>query len=83
MSRTAFPVRVKQLAGTTPLDYLSGWRMTVASSALKNSDEAIAGIAERIGYLSDTAFSSAFKKATGQSPGRYRNSYRTSEDSRT
>ncbi|MDB5828723.1 MAG: AraC family transcriptional regulator, partial [Variovorax sp.] len=41
----------------------------------KDSDEAIAGIAERVGYLSDTAFSAAFKRQTGQSPGRFRTSW--------
>jgi len=30
------------------------------------------GIASRIGYLSDTAFSIAFKRSTGHSPGRFR-----------
>jgi AraC-like DNA-binding protein len=76
MSRTAFAVRFKQLTGSTPLDYLSAWRMTVARRALRKTDEGIAGIAERVGYLSDTAFSSAFKRATGQSPGSFRNSRR-------
>jgi AraC-like DNA-binding protein len=75
MSRTAFAVRFKSPTGTTPLDYLRVWRMTVARSALKDSDEAIAGIAERVGYLSDTAFSAAFKRQTGQSPGRFRTSW--------
>ncbi|XRD82542.1 helix-turn-helix transcriptional regulator [Dyella acidisoli] len=32
----------------------------------------MAQIAERIGYLSDTAFSIAFKRSHGQSPGRFR-----------
>jgi AraC-like DNA-binding protein len=72
MSRTAFATRFRQLVGTTPLDYLVNWRMTVARSALRKSDDSIADIAERSGYLSDTAFSAAFKRATGQSPGRYR-----------
>jgi AraC-like DNA-binding protein len=81
MSRTAFALRFKQLAGATPLDYLARWRMTLARRALRHSDEAIAGIAERVGYLSDTAFSSAFKRATGQSPARFRAESRTGADS--
>ena len=72
MSRTAFAVRFKTLTGTTPLDYLGGWRMTVARNALRHSDEAIARIAERIGYQSETAFSAAFRRMVGESPGRFR-----------
>lgn len=72
MSRTAFAVRFKRLTGSTPLDYLVHWRMTVARHALKHSESGIAAIAERVGYQSDTAFSAAFKRATGQSPGRFR-----------
>ncbi|MGN8080617.1 AraC family transcriptional regulator [Variovorax sp. 22077] len=72
MSRTAFAVRFKSLTGSTPLDYLGGWRMTVARNALRHSDEAIARIAERIGYQSETAFSAAFRRMVGESPGRFR-----------
>lgn len=72
MSRTAFAVRFKALTGSTPLDYLGGWRMTVARNALRHSDEAIARIAERVGYQSETAFSAAFRRMVGESPGRFR-----------
>lgn len=72
MSRTAFAVHFKRLTGSTPLDYLVQWRMTVARHALKHGDEGVARIAERVGYQSDTAFSAAFKRATGYSPGRFR-----------
>jgi len=76
MSRTAFAVRFKSLTGATPLEYLGGWRMTVARNALRRGDEAIARIAERIGYQSETAFSAAFKRETGESPGRFRTASR-------
>jgi AraC-like DNA-binding protein len=72
MSRTAFALRFRKMVGSAPLEYLNRWRMTMAMSALKHSDEPIVSIAERIGYLSDTAFSIAFKRTTGVSPGRYR-----------
>ncbi|SFP83064.1 AraC family transcriptional regulator [Variovorax sp. 770b2] len=72
MSRTAFAVRFKALTGSTPLDYLGGWRMTVARNALRHGEEGIARIAERVGYQSETAFSAAFKRETGESPGRFR-----------
>ncbi|WP_179405069.1 AraC family transcriptional regulator [Burkholderia guangdongensis] len=72
MSRTAFASRFRRMVGSAPLEYLYQWRMTIATTALKESDEPLISIAERIGYLSDTAFSIAFKRATGVSPGRYR-----------
>lgn len=72
MSRTAFSAHFRRLVGTPPLEYLNQWRMTVAGTALRHSDESLAEIAERIGYLSDTAFSIAFKRWSGQSPGRFR-----------
>lgn len=74
MSRTAFAQRFKQLVGATPLDYLARWRMAVARTALQGGAESIAQIAGRIGYQSETAFSMAFKRWTGESPGRFRNS---------
>ena len=72
-------MRFKQLVGTPPLDYLHAWRMKVARRALAESDEAIARIAQRVGYVSDTAFSAAFKRAAGQSPGRFRANQRIIE----
>jgi len=76
MSRTAFALRFKALTGSTPLDYLGGWRMTVARHALRHGDEGIARIAERVGYQSETAFSAAFRRAVGESPGRFRSQVR-------
>ena len=72
MSRTAFAERFKSLVGVPPLTYLTGWRMAVASYALKTGDKSLSAIAESVGYGSDVAFSSAFRRATGRSPGRSR-----------
>lgn len=76
MSRTAFAQRFRRQVGRAPLEYLAQWRMTIARSALKHSEESLTEIAERIGYLSDTAFSIAFKRCTGLSPGRFRSEFR-------
>jgi transcriptional regulator GlxA family with amidase domain len=72
MSRTTFAERFKTAVGLPPLDYLIRWRMTVARAALKSDHESLAGIATHVGYESETAFSQAFKRMFGQSPGRYR-----------
>jgi AraC-like DNA-binding protein len=71
MSRTVFAQRFKRLVGFSPLDYLLRWRMTVAKQELKKG-KSLAKVAEIIGYSSETAFNSAFKQITGESPGRYR-----------
>jgi AraC-like DNA-binding protein len=76
MSRTAFATRFKQRVGSAPLEYLHRWRIALAMTALRHSDEPLIAIAERIGYLSDTAFSIAFKRTMGMSPGRYRREQR-------
>lgn len=71
MSRTAFAVRFKKLVGVPPLEYLTQWRMAIARQQLK-AGKTLAAVAENVGYASDTAFNAAFKRSTGQSPGRYR-----------
>jgi AraC-like DNA-binding protein len=45
-------------------------------TALRHSDAPLIAIAERIGYQSDMAFSIAFKRTMGMSPGRYRSEQR-------
>jgi AraC-like DNA-binding protein len=72
MSRTAFAERFKSLVGVPPLKYLTDWRMAVAGFALRTSDKRLSAVAESVGYGSDVAFSAAFKRAVGRSPGRSR-----------
>lgn len=71
MSRTTFTERFKALVGLPPLNYLIRWRMAVAGAALRTG-KSLSAVAESVGYGSDTAFNSAFKRTTGRSPGRYR-----------
>jgi AraC-like DNA-binding protein len=72
MSRTAFANRFRDRVGEAPLEYLNHWRMALARIALSDTEEPLADIAAKIGYLSDTAFSIAFKRSTGVSPGKFR-----------
>jgi AraC-like DNA-binding protein len=67
MSRTAFAVRFKAAAGQAPLAYLTEWRMRLAERALKRGTP-IAELAASIGYASEAAFSTAFKRVAGMSP---------------
>jgi AraC-like DNA-binding protein len=72
MSRTAFAVRFRALAGTTPLAYLTAWRMRLAERALREQKASISAIGQALGYSSESAFSNAFKRETGLSPQGYR-----------
>ena len=45
--------------------------MLLASDRLKNSDDAVSTIAFSLGYESESAFSTAFKRVMSQSPRHY------------
>ncbi len=68
MSRSALALRFAQIVGIPPIEYLSSWRMTLAKNALASSEAPLADVAEIAGYQSVSAFSTAFKRATGLSP---------------
>ncbi|MGB3068283.1 MAG: AraC family transcriptional regulator [Ottowia sp.] len=72
MSRTAFSTRFRERVGLPPLDYLTRWRMTLAAAALRTGVDSLTAIAEKVGYGSDTAFSNAFRRERGISPGRFK-----------
>jgi AraC-like DNA-binding protein len=72
LSRSALAERFTDAVGQPPMQYLASWRMQLAATHLKSSNETLAGIAGRIGYESEAAFSRAFKKAVGVSPGQWR-----------
>lgn len=72
MSRSTFFLRFKEIVGTTPLDYLLRLRMQTASRALRETTDTVATIASNVGYGTESAFSAAFKRFTGRSPGEYR-----------
>jgi AraC-like DNA-binding protein len=46
--------------------------MDLAARYLRETDDAAAAIAHRVGYTSEFAFSRAFSRLRGQPPGRYR-----------
>ena len=71
MSRSIFAQRFKATVGLTPMEYLARWRMLLAGDRLAHSDEPISAIAPSLGYESDSAFSTAFKKVMGSSPREY------------
>ncbi len=72
MSRSAFAARFTSLVGMPAMHYLAGWRMHVAVTMLEDGDVSIGELAPRIGYGSEAAFSRAFKRFVGVSPGAVR-----------
>lgn len=81
MSRTSFAERFRTVAGTPPLAYLNRWRMLLAQRALRDSEVRVGSLAADLGYGSESAFSTAFKREVGESPLRYR--YRVRSAGRT
>lgn len=77
-SRTTFALHFRTVAGVAPLTYLAQWRMRLAERALREETTPVAGIARSLGYTSESAFSNAFKRATGRSPRAYRGGARAS-----
>ena len=71
LSRSSFAARFKARVGTSPMDYLTRWRMLLATDRLANSGDPIAVIAPSLGYDSESAFNTAFKRVMKCSPRRY------------
>jgi len=71
MSRSTFALRFKETVGESPMEYLTRWRMLLAADKLANSGEPISTIALALGYESESAFSTAFKRVMGCSPRQY------------
>lgn len=74
MSRSVFARRFTELVGEPPLQYLTRWRIQRATRDLTLGVHSMTEIATRAGYGSEAAFSRAFKRWTGTSPGAYRRS---------
>jgi AraC-like DNA-binding protein len=68
MSRSIFALRFKETVGTSPMEYLTRWRMLLAGDRLANSGDPLSVIALSLGYESESAFGAAFKRVMGCSP---------------
>lgn len=70
MSRSAFAQHFRQTVGTSPIEYLTQWRMLLACDRLHRTDDSVLHIATSLGYASESAFRKAFKRVIGCSPGK-------------
>jgi AraC-like DNA-binding protein len=69
MSRSAFFDRFRREVGVPPMEYVTGWRMALAKNLLVRREAPLVEIAARIGYASASAFSVAFTRHVGVTPG--------------
>jgi AraC-like DNA-binding protein len=71
-SRTVLGERFNRLLGAPPIEYLARLRMQMAAERLRATRQSLAQIADTVGYESEAAFSRAFRRIVGVSPGAWR-----------
>lgn len=71
MSRSAFAQKFRDTVGIAPMEYVTRWRMLVAGDKLEHSNDPVSAISLALGYESESAFSTAFKRVMGSSPRQY------------
>ena len=70
MSRSAFAARFTELVCEPAMHYVSRWKMYSALTWLTEEDDvSVSELSHRLGYESEAAFSRAFKRYIGYSPG--------------
>jgi AraC-like DNA-binding protein len=68
MSRAVFAERFARKVGMPPMQYVLEWRVAIAKDLLKRERVPVAQVAEKIGYQSASAFSTAFTRHAGFPP---------------
>lgn len=71
MSRSSFAERFAAYVGMPPMQYLTRWRLQLASRLLEDG-HTVTRAAAAVGYQSESAFTRAFKRHVGQAPGAWR-----------
>ena len=72
VSRTLLSTKFNQYLSTTPMGYVTQWRMLLAKQQLLESNQPIIDIAESVGYQSEAAFGRVFKRNFDIGPAGYR-----------
>lgn len=71
MSRAAFAERFARVVGMPPMRYVLEWRMAMAKDMLRHERLSLAEVAEKVGYHSASALSTAFTRLAGCSPSQF------------
>lgn len=77
LSRRHLMRAFRQETGLTVGEFVQRLAIEKASRLLRETDQRVTAIATSTGFSSPSAFSTAFKRATGESPREYRNRQRT------
>jgi len=72
LSQSHFMKYFKNTMGTSFIDYLNEYRLTMASRLLLSSDSSILAISEEVGYDNLSYFNRTFKRRYGSTPSAYR-----------
>lgn len=72
LSQSHFMKYFKNTMGTSFIEYLNDYRLTMASRLLLSSDATILSIAEEVGFDNLSYFNRSFKRRFGQTPSMYR-----------
>lgn len=75
LSQSHFMKYFKNTMGTSFIDYLNEYRLTMASRLLLSSDSSILAIASEVGYDNLSYFNRTFKKRFQMTPREYRKKY--------
>ena len=68
MSRSAFTVNFRELAGMSPMSYLTSWRMLKARSLVQNTGLPLKIIAHKVGFRTQSGLNKAFRQFFGITP---------------
>jgi AraC-like DNA-binding protein len=71
-SRASLARRFRDLVGEPPMTFLKNWRMAKAADLLLDPTETVSSVAEKVGYATPFAFSTAFKRVRGLTPQQHR-----------
>ena len=72
MSRTSFSELFKSVVGTSVMEFVTQWRISVAYRLLKDEGIPTLAAAQQVGYENESSFSKAFKRVLGKTPGSVR-----------
>jgi AraC-like DNA-binding protein len=71
-SRSVIEKRFNRFLGSSPMAYLTAWRLEMGARQLRTSAKPVILIAAEVGYDSESAFNRAFKRSFGLPPAQYR-----------
>lgn len=65
----------KKETGMTIFDFLMEYRIEIAKKMLRDGNQKVAYVAEKVGYQNKSYFCFLFKRSTGMTPAEYKNRY--------